>query len=122
MRFAKGSVPGRRLACRVNPAQIRQSGEIDAFDISAVRDQDCRAGIIELISNFALAECGIEQSGNGSGELGGMESYAEFPGIREENGDNLTGLDAGRDQAMRQDFRLFLRIPRRSHGGRKRYR
>ena len=62
------------------------------------------AGIFQLIADFALAVGWVEQSGNGSGELDGMERDAELPGVRQEDGDDFAGLEAGGNQPVGDGF------------------
>src|ERR1051326_3720630 len=83
-----------RLTSRINPAQIGQSGQVDACDVSAVGDQANRAGILQLIAHLAFAISGVEQSGYRSGQLDGVERSAEFPRVVKENADHMAGTYA----------------------------
>ena len=68
------------------------------------RNQKHGAGVFQLISDFALAVRRIEQRGDGAGELCGVKRRAEFPGVREEDGDHVARLDAAGDHAAGRRF------------------
>src|SRR5579871_6353767 len=84
----------------VNAAEIGKSAEIDAFKDRAVGDQNCRAGIFQLVANLALAIRGVEQRRNSSRKRCGMIGDAEFPRVGQKDGDDVSGLNAGGDQTL----------------------
>src|SRR5579871_2683727 len=93
-----------RLSRSVDAAKVRQSRQIDALDVSAIGNEENRAGVLQLITHFAFAVSWIEQSRNRAGELYGVKNDAEFPGICEKYGDYLPRPDAGRNQSTRDVF------------------
>jgi hypothetical protein len=92
------------LAGRVNAAQIRKSGEIDAVNVGTIGNKHHGAGILQLITYFPLAIRWIKQRRNGSGQCGGVIGGTEFPGVRQEDGYNLAGAQAIGDEATSESF------------------
>ena len=71
------------------------------MEVGAVRYQNRGAGVFKLITDFSFSICRVEQSGNRSRQLGSVKCDAKFPGIGEEDGDDVARLDPVRDQATR---------------------
>ncbi len=57
-----------------------------------------------LIADFALAVGGIEESGDASGECSRVIGNGEFPGVREEDGNDFSGSESGGDEATGEGF------------------
>ena len=74
-------------------------GEIDGFEKRSVADQEGGAGVFQLIANFPLAICRIEQRGDSSGERCGVIGDRELPGVGEEDGDHFAGSESSGDEA-----------------------
>ena len=54
--------------------------------------------------HFAIAVSRVQQCGDGSGKRGGMVCDAELPGVRQEDGDNISGHESGGDKTARERF------------------
>ena len=91
----------------VDALQIRQAAQIDSSDVPAVCDQQDSSRVLQLISHLAFAIGGIQKGGDGAGELGGMKGGAEFPGVAQEDGDDVSRLDARGNQSAPQIFDSF---------------
>src|ERR1700680_217449 len=92
------------LSGRIDTAKTGKSGEIDPVNIGAVGNQHCRAGISQLITYFTLAVSWVEERGNGSGQRSSVIGSAEFPGVWQEDGDNLPRAQSSGDQAASERF------------------
>src|SRR5579863_5864929 len=57
--------------------------------------------------HFSIAIGWVEQSGHGSGERDGVVGSTEFPGILQEDGNDLAGLEAGSYESAGQTFYNF---------------
>src|SRR5437879_5854154 len=80
-------------------SQVGNTRQTDFCDLRAVGDQSNGPGILQLVSDFALAVTGIQQRRNSTGEGGSVKRDSVFPSVRKIDGDDLTGLDANTDQA-----------------------
>src|SRR3954452_11752627 len=88
------------LASRgVNGLQVGQSSEVHAMDERAVGDEDASAGVLELITNLTLTIAGVEHGRCSARERGGMESGGEFPGVGQEDADEIAGFDTSRNES-----------------------
>ena len=90
-----------------DPAEGEKSGEVDAFEQGSVGDEEGGAGIFELVADLALAVGGIEKSRDGAGEGGGVIGDCKFPGVGQEDGDDLPGSKPGGDQAAGERLDQF---------------
>ena len=57
-----------------------------------------------MITYFTLAVSWVEERGNGSGQRGSVIGCAEFPGIWQEDGDNLIRAQSSGDEATSERF------------------
>ena len=93
------------LAARGEDAtQARKPREVDVFQKRSARDEKSGAGVFKLIADFALAVGGIEESGDASGECSRVIGDGEFPGVREEDGNDFSGSESGGDEATGEGF------------------
>jgi hypothetical protein len=53
---------------------------------------------------FAIAVGGVQQCRNAAGKCGDMVCDAKLPGIRQEDGDNISGHESGGDKTARERF------------------
>src|ERR1035437_4813547 len=92
--------------------QRRQTREIDVMDQRPIRNERDGFGVLQLITNFALAIGRVQQRRNRTGVTDGVKFGAELPGVRQEKRHDLLGLNIGSDQYTRDalDQVVILRV------------
>ena len=95
---------GRRVARSVYAAQIRQSAQVYSFEIATIADQQHRARILQLVSNFSFAVRRIQQGRNRSRQRGRMVSHGELPRICQKDGDYLARIHSCCNQPSGERF------------------